>query len=65
VKWARTSRRGTGARRGGPLWTLWSLGFVRFWPSATWTCLVYDNPFGSDLDRLVTAIGKRILRAVR
>jgi len=31
-------------------------------PSATWTYLVYDNPFGSELDRLISAIGRRLRR---
>lgn len=31
-------------------------------PSATWTYLVHDNPFGSELDRLVAAIGRRLSR---
>ncbi len=29
-------------------------------PSATWTYLVHDNPFGSELDRLIAAIGRRL-----
>jgi preprotein translocase subunit SecA len=29
-------------------------------PSATWTYLVHDNPFGSELDRLISVVGKRI-----
>jgi preprotein translocase subunit SecA len=29
-------------------------------PSATWTYLVHDNPFGSELDRLITAVGRRL-----
>ena len=29
-------------------------------PSATWTYLVHDNPFGSELDRLVAAVGRRL-----
>ncbi len=29
-------------------------------PSATWTYLVHDNPFGSELERLVTAVARRI-----
>ncbi|HZN73818.1 MAG TPA: accessory Sec system translocase SecA2 [Micromonosporaceae bacterium] len=33
-------------------------------PSATWTYLVYDNPFGSELDRLITAVGKRLRQAM-
>ena len=27
-------------------------------PSATWTYLVHDNPFGSEMDRLVSLVGK-------
>jgi preprotein translocase subunit SecA len=29
-------------------------------PSATWTYLVHDNPFGSELDRLISAVGRRL-----
>jgi preprotein translocase subunit SecA len=29
-------------------------------PSATWTYLVHDNPFGSELDRLITAVARRL-----
>jgi preprotein translocase subunit SecA len=29
-------------------------------PSATWTYLVNDNPFGSDLDRLVSSVSRRL-----
>jgi len=29
-------------------------------PTATWTYLVHDNPFGSELDRLIAAVGRRI-----
>jgi preprotein translocase subunit SecA len=32
-------------------------------PSATWTYLVHDNPFGSELDRLIAAVGKRLISA--
>jgi preprotein translocase subunit SecA len=31
-------------------------------PSATWTYLVHDNPFGSELDRLISAVGRRLIR---
>ncbi|HET6211436.1 MAG TPA: accessory Sec system translocase SecA2 [Micromonosporaceae bacterium] len=31
-------------------------------PSATWTYLVYDNPFGSELDRLISAVGRGLGR---
>jgi len=34
-------------------------------PSATWTYLVHDNPFGSELDRLVSAVGRRLAGAGR
>jgi preprotein translocase subunit SecA len=29
-------------------------------PSATWTYLVHENPFGSELDRLIAAVGRRL-----
>ncbi|GAA2527616.1 accessory Sec system translocase SecA2 [Pilimelia columellifera] len=29
-------------------------------PSATWTYLVHDNPFGSELDRLISAVARRM-----
>jgi preprotein translocase subunit SecA len=29
-------------------------------PTATWTYLVHENPFGSELDRLIAAIGRRL-----
>jgi preprotein translocase subunit SecA len=29
-------------------------------PSATWTYLVNDNPFGSELDRLISIVGKNL-----
>src|SRR5690606_18475238 len=31
-------------------------------PSATWTYLVHDNPFGSEMERLVSAVGKGLRR---
>lgn len=34
-------------------------------PSATWTYLVHDNPFGSELDRLIAAVGRRLISAGR
>jgi preprotein translocase subunit SecA len=34
-------------------------------PSATWTYLVHDNPFGSELDRLIAAVGRRLTSAGR
>jgi len=32
-------------------------------PSATWTYLVHDNPFGSDMDRLVNLIGRGLRKS--
>ena len=32
-------------------------------PSATWTYLVHDNPFGSELDRLIASVGRRLTGA--
>ncbi|MBQ1012367.1 accessory Sec system translocase SecA2 [Micromonospora sp. M51] len=29
-------------------------------PTATWTYLVHDHPFGSELDRLIASIGRRL-----
>lgn len=29
-------------------------------PSATWTYLVHDNPFGSELERLISAVARRL-----
>ncbi|MCG5469431.1 accessory Sec system translocase SecA2 [Micromonospora sp. LAH09] len=34
-------------------------------PTATWTYLVHDNPFGSELDRLIASIGRRLSGAPR
>ncbi|MFF4879955.1 accessory Sec system translocase SecA2 [Micromonospora sp. NPDC000668] len=34
-------------------------------PTATWTYLVHDNPFGSELDRLIASIGRRLSGAAR
>ncbi|MEO3771263.1 accessory Sec system translocase SecA2 [Micromonospora sp. B9E7] len=34
-------------------------------PTATWTYLVHDNPFGSELDRLIASIGRRLSGASR
>ena len=34
-------------------------------PSATWTYLVHDNPFGSELDRLIASVGRRLSAASR
>ncbi|WP_213453051.1 accessory Sec system translocase SecA2 [Rhizomonospora bruguierae] len=39
-------------------WTPEEAKLIR--PSATWTYLVHDNPFGSELDRLIAAVGKRL-----
>jgi preprotein translocase subunit SecA len=29
-------------------------------PTATWTYLVHENPFGTELDRLIAAVGRRL-----
>jgi preprotein translocase subunit SecA len=29
-------------------------------PTATWTYLVHENPFGSELDRLIASVGRRL-----
>ncbi|SCL72450.1 protein translocase subunit secA [Micromonospora citrea] len=34
-------------------------------PSATWTYLVHDNPFGSELDRLIASVGRRLAAGSR
>ncbi|MFD6568027.1 accessory Sec system translocase SecA2 [Micromonospora profundi] len=34
-------------------------------PTATWTYLVHDNPFGSELDRLIASVGRRLSGASR
>ncbi|MGW0435966.1 accessory Sec system translocase SecA2 [Micromonospora sp. NPDC003197] len=34
-------------------------------PSATWTYLVHDNPFGSELDRLIASVGRRLSSSSR
>jgi preprotein translocase subunit SecA len=40
----------------GPEWELSDAGLVR--PTATWTYLVHDNPFGSEMERFFTAAAK-------
>jgi preprotein translocase subunit SecA len=32
-------------------------------PSATWTYLVHDNPFGSEMDRLISVVGKGLRKS--
>ena len=32
-------------------------------PSATWTYLVHDNPFGSEMDRLISLVGKGLRKS--
>jgi preprotein translocase subunit SecA len=34
-------------------------------PSATWTYMVHDNPFGSEMDRLISLVGKGLRRSSR
>ncbi|HLV58048.1 MAG TPA: accessory Sec system translocase SecA2, partial [Natronosporangium sp.] len=41
-----------------PHWRPADAGLMR--PSATWTYLVTDNPFGSELERLVSAVSRRL-----
>jgi preprotein translocase subunit SecA len=43
----------------GPDWDLEDAGLVR--PTATWTYLVHDNPFGSELERFFSAAAKAAL----
>ena len=33
-------------------------------PTATWTYLVHENPFGTDIDRALRSIGRRIRRGI-
>jgi preprotein translocase subunit SecA len=40
----------------GPNWNLEDAGLVR--PTATWTYLVHDNPFGSEMERFFTAAAR-------
>jgi preprotein translocase subunit SecA len=34
-------------------------------PTATWTYLVQDNPFGTDLDRAIRGLGRLLRKAPR
>jgi preprotein translocase subunit SecA len=43
----------------GPDWDLEDAGLVR--PTATWTYLVHDNPFGTELERFFSAAAKAAL----
>jgi preprotein translocase subunit SecA len=43
----------------GPTWDLEDAGLVR--PTATWTYLVHDNPFGSEMERFFSAAAKAAL----
>jgi preprotein translocase subunit SecA len=45
----------------GQEWTPEESKLIR--PSATWTYLVHDNPFGSDMDRLVNLIGRGLRKS--
>ncbi|MBV1850562.1 accessory Sec system translocase SecA2 [Catellatospora tritici] len=42
-----------------PDWTPAEAGLDR--PSATWTYMVHDNPFGSEIERLISAMAKALL----
>ena len=62
TSWSRRSRRARSRRSRRPSSTATGSRttpeLVR--PSATWTYLVHDNPFGSELDRLIAAVGRRL-----
>ncbi len=48
------------ARIERPDWTPADAGLER--PSATWTYMVHDNPFGSEIERLFAGMAKALLR---
>jgi preprotein translocase subunit SecA len=43
----------------GPDWTPDDIGLSR--PSATWTYMVHDNPFGSEIERFFAAAARALL----
>ncbi|GIG14952.1 protein translocase subunit SecA [Catellatospora methionotrophica] len=47
------------ARIDSPDWTPAEVGLER--PSATWTYMVHDNPFGSEIERFISGIAKAVL----
>jgi preprotein translocase subunit SecA len=47
------------ARIERPDWTPADAGLER--PSATWTYMVHDNPFGSEMERLFAGLAKMVL----
>ncbi|MDI1465154.1 accessory Sec system translocase SecA2 [Catellatospora sp. KI3] len=47
------------ARIDSPDWTPAAAGLER--PSATWTYMVHDNPFGTEIERLISAMAKALL----
>lgn len=47
------------ARIDSPDWTPAEAGLER--PSATWTYMVHDNPFGSEIERLISGMAKALL----
>ncbi|MBB5866837.1 preprotein translocase subunit SecA [Allocatelliglobosispora scoriae] len=47
------------ARIESPDWTPAEAGLKR--PSATWTYMVHDNPFGSEMERFFTGLAKAVL----
>ena len=40
----------------GPDWDISEIGLIR--PTATWTYMVHDNPFGTEAERFFTALAK-------
>lgn len=47
------------ARIDSPDWTPAEAGLER--PSATWTYMVHDNPFGTEIERLISGMAKALL----
>ena len=47
----------------GPDWTPADAGLVR--PSATWTYVVHDNPFGSEMERFFAGLAKAFKRSAK
>ncbi|MEV4414120.1 accessory Sec system translocase SecA2 [Catellatospora sp. NPDC049609] len=56
---ADTAQTFTAARIDSPDWTLTEAGLER--PSATWTYMVHDNPFGSEIERFFSGLAKAVV----
>ncbi|GHJ42959.1 protein translocase subunit SecA [Catellatospora sp. TT07R-123] len=56
---AATAQTFMAARIDSPDWTPEDAGLER--PSATWTYMVHDNPFGSEIERLISRMAKALL----